>query len=67
LVEDMNSALTVLLKRRDKDRKEPEEKVFFKLKELLHQYFEKLRNSGLDAGQKNFIDVLESNLNIVSL
>jgi DNA-binding CsgD family transcriptional regulator len=64
-LEEMNSALTVLLKRRDEDKKELEEKVLFNVKELVLQYTEKLRNSGLDSRQKGFVDVLESNLNSI--
>ena len=61
-LEDMNKALTVLLKKRDEDREELEEKVLFNVKELVIIYVEKLRNSGLDPRQDGILDVLEYNL-----
>ncbi len=62
-LEEMNSALKVLLKRREEDRKELEEHVFFNVKELVVQYLEKLRNTPLDKKQSGYMDILESNLN----
>ncbi len=64
-LEEMNSALKILLQRREEDRKELEEKVLFNVKELAVHYLEKLRNTGLDKKQSGYVDVLVSNLNSI--
>jgi PAS domain S-box-containing protein len=64
-LEEMNSALKVLLQRREDDRKELEEKVLSNVKELVSLYLEKLRSTGLDKKQNGYVDVLESNLNSI--
>jgi DNA-binding CsgD family transcriptional regulator len=66
-LEEANIALKVLLKRRDEDKTELEEKILFNVKELVAPYLEKLKKSGLDESQKAYLSVLGSNLeNIVS-
>jgi PAS domain S-box-containing protein len=66
-VEEVNTALKVLLKRREEDKIELEGKVLLNVKQLVLPHLEKLRKSGLDERQKAFVDILESNLkNIVS-
>jgi PAS domain S-box-containing protein len=64
-LEEMNSALKVLLQRREEDKKELEEKVLFNVKELVVHYLEKLRNTGLNKRQGGYVDVLASNLNSI--
>lgn len=59
---ETNTALKVLLKKRDKDKTEIEEKVLLNIKELLEPYLEKLKKSGLNGRQMTFVNVLESNL-----
>jgi len=61
-LKEVNTALRVLLKRRDDDKKELEEKVLFNVKELIVPYLEKLKTSELNERQHAFADVLESNL-----
>jgi PAS domain S-box-containing protein len=62
-LEEANTALKVLLKRRDEDKSEIEEKVLLNTRELVAPYLDKLKRSGLDERQKAFADILESNLN----
>jgi PAS domain S-box-containing protein len=62
-LEETNTALKVLLKRRDEDRRELEEKVLLNIREVVVPYLEKLRKSGLDAKQSAYLGILESNLN----
>jgi PAS domain S-box-containing protein len=66
-LEEVNTALRVLLKRRDEDRIELEEKVLSNVKELVLPYAEKLQKSRLHAKQKAYLSILESNLNDITL
>ena len=62
-LEEANTALKVLLKRRDEDKKELEEKVLYNIKELIAPYLEKLNRSGLNERQNAYTSILKSNLN----
>jgi len=62
-LEEANTALKVLLKKRDEDRIELEEKVMFNVKELIDPYIDKLRKSDLDKKQITYVDILYSNFN----
>ena len=62
-LEEVNTALKVLLKRRDEDKTELEEKVLSNIKELIIPYLEKLKKSGLDTRQNAYLRILQSNLN----
>jgi len=59
-----NNALKFLLKRREEDKTEIEEKVLFSVKELVGPHLEKLKRSKLDRMQKAHVDIIESNLNM---
>jgi len=61
-LEEANAALRVLLKKRDEDRLELEEKVLSNVKELVLPYLGKLKRTGLDQRQKTFASILESNI-----
>ena len=64
---EANTALKVLLKRREQDREELEEKVLTNVKELIFPYIDKLEASRLDAEQAAYIGIIKSNLeNIIS-
>jgi len=62
-LEEMNTALGVLLERRDEDSRELERKVVINVKELVVPFLERVKNTHLDPGQMACIRVLESNLN----
>ncbi|MBW2565982.1 MAG: PAS domain S-box protein [Deltaproteobacteria bacterium] len=62
-LQEVNTALRVLLRQRDKDKTELEEKVFLNVRELVMPHVEKLKKSTMDAKQKGYLSVLESNLN----
>ena len=54
--------MRVLLKKRDEDRTELEEKVLCNVKELVLPYLVKLKRTGLTQRQKSFASILESNI-----
>jgi len=62
-LEEMNTALKVLLKRLDEDKNVFEEKVLFNTQQLIEPYLERLKKGRLTDTQKNLLDILESNLN----
>jgi PAS domain S-box-containing protein len=61
-LEEVNTALRVLVERRDEDKKELEERVLMNVKELVVPLLEKVREGRLDEKQIMYLDVLESNL-----
>jgi PAS domain S-box-containing protein len=62
-LEEVNTALRVLLKRREEDKSQLEEKVLSNVKDLVLPYLEKLQKTSLDANQISCVSILESNLN----
>ena len=66
-LEEANIALKVLLKRRDEDKTELEDKILLNIKELVVPYLEKLKKGRLDEQQKTQVSILESNLNDITL
>ena len=66
-LQEVNTALKVLLKQREDDRKEFGEVVRSNVKELISPYLEQLKKGRLTSTQKALADILESNLgNIIS-
>ncbi|MFH1953421.1 MAG: helix-turn-helix transcriptional regulator [Pseudomonadota bacterium] len=61
-LEESNTALKVLLRQRDEDRIELEEKVSSNVKELVLPYLEKLEKSGFNNGQETLVEIIKSNL-----
>jgi len=62
-LEEANAALKVLLRKRDEDKKELEERLMFNIKELLEPIIVKLKKSGLNKRQMGYCSIIESNLN----
>ena len=54
--------MRVLLKQRENDREELEEKVLSNVKEFVLPYVEKIQKSRMDAKVLAYVDILESNL-----
>lgn len=61
-LEEVNAALKVLLKHREEDKKEFEERVIVNVKKLVFPYLEKLYNSRLNDRQKVYLNIAKSNL-----
>jgi len=61
-LEDANTALKVLLKKRDEDRIEVEERILANFKELVMPLTDRLKESRLDERQKTWVDILDNNL-----
>jgi len=61
-LEEANTALTVLLKRREEDRAELEEKVIHNVRELILPYIENLKITDTDSYQSNQLKILERNI-----
>lgn len=62
-LEEVNTALKVLLKQRDNDKKALEEAVTSNVTELINPYLEKLKESRLRENQRTLLEILDSNLN----
>jgi len=59
---ELNAALNVLLKRREQDKTDLEEKVLANVKELVFPYVEKLNNSRINDRQMVYLSIIKSNL-----
>ncbi|MBC8427018.1 MAG: response regulator [Deltaproteobacteria bacterium] len=62
-LEEVNTALKVLLKQREDDKKALEEVVVSNVKELIYPYIERLRQYRSRENQKTLLSILEANLN----
>ena len=61
-IKEVNTALKVLLRMRDADRADLEEKVLLNVNKLIMPNLDKLKGRKLDAKQKAYVEILESNL-----
>jgi len=64
-LEDANIALRVLMNNRNEDQKQIEEKLQVNINDLVIPYLKKLSKANLDDRNKNYLGVLENNLNNV--
>jgi PAS domain S-box-containing protein len=65
-LEEINTALRVLLEKRNEDKIEIEDRVLLNINEMILPYLEKLRKSSLNVLQQSYVDILESNLNEIT-
>ena len=61
-LEEVNTALNVLLNRREEDRKELEDKFLLNVKKQVLPYVEALRNTPLDSKQCSYVTIIETRL-----
>jgi len=62
-LEEANTALKVLLERREKDKAEFEERILSSINELIKPYLKKLKKHRFTGKQKAYIHILDSNVN----
>jgi DNA repair exonuclease SbcCD ATPase subunit len=66
-LEEVNTALQVLLKKREEDKREMQENVLSNVKELVSPYLVRLEKGTLEPHQATMLEILQSNLdNIIS-
>lgn len=61
-LEELNTALKVLLQRRESDKNELEEKILSNVNELVLPYLEKLKASRLATARETYMGIIEKNL-----
>jgi PAS domain S-box-containing protein len=61
-LQELNSALKVLLMKKDEDKNDLEEKMVSNVRELVFPYLAKLDNGKLPDKEKAFVNIIESNL-----
>ena len=62
-LEEVNTALRVLLKKREEDKQILEQQMVVNVRELVLPYIERMRSTGLDDRQNVCMDVMEATLN----
>jgi PAS domain S-box-containing protein len=62
ILEELNSATRVLLRQREEDRREIEERFVANMKNLILPYAEKLKSTGLDDRQMSYLAIMETHL-----
>lgn len=65
-LEELNTALKVLLRHRDEDRRGLEESVLSNIRSLIRPYMARLKQSGLSSEQKTYLAILESHIDEIT-
>jgi len=61
-LEDTNAALKTILKKREEDKNELEEKVLLNVKRMILPYLEKLKTTKLNSSQQTYVDIIDMSL-----
>ena len=61
-LEEVNTALRVLLQKREDDISEVEQRIFLNMKKMVAPYIEKIKGTRLNGTQSTFMKIIESNL-----
>ncbi|MDI9570113.1 MAG: PAS domain S-box protein [Pseudomonadota bacterium] len=61
-LQELNTTLKVLLAQREEDKKELEERFILNVRNLVLPYVEQMKKGKLEAGQKTYIDIIETHL-----
>jgi len=65
-LEEMNTALRVLLNQREDDKRELEQRIRSNVQQLILPYLENLKDGGLTEHQRSTLDVIEMNLKAIA-
>lgn len=65
-LEEMNTALKVLLKRREGDKEELKKNMLLNIQELILPYLAKLKDSDLDRMQQSCVELITNNLDNIT-
>ena len=65
-LDELNTALKVLLKHREDDKNEVGIKVIANVKDLVIPYIEKMKTTNLDEAQRTLLDIIEIHLNEIT-
>ena len=65
-LEELNTALKVLLRKREEDKNELEETVMTNVKDMVLPYIDRIRDRATDKRLKEHIGILEDNLNSIT-
>ena len=65
-LEEVNTALEILLKKRELDKTQLGENVLNNVKRLITPYFKKVKKTKLDDQQKAYLSIIETNLNEIT-
>jgi PAS domain S-box-containing protein len=60
---EMNTALHVLLQKREEDKRNMEELIVLNIKNLVYPYIEKMQSNSPDVTQRVLLDIIAANLN----
>jgi PAS domain S-box-containing protein len=63
ILEELNAATRALLRQREEDRKELEERFVANMKNLILPYAEKMKRTRLDERQLSYLGIMETHLN----
>ncbi len=61
-LQEVNTALKVLLKRREEDKRALEEQVMYNVKKLVLPFLSKAQKESPDASQRSYLEIVEANL-----
>lgn len=62
---EVNTALRVLLKQREADKRELEEDILSNIRSLVLPYIEELKRTGLEDSQTTLLSIIETNMNSI--
>lgn len=65
-LEETNTALKVLLKNQDIEKEKLEKDILTSLKTLVFPYLEKIKITAPDEIQKTYVNIIETNLNVIT-